>query len=182
MSKRASIVLLVLVVLLTGLGTWYIMSPSPQPAANKSNPVIPNVETGAVVGKALPSITLSDLAGKSVQVNGKGKITVVNFWATWCPPCRQEMPDLNRFAAKHQNDVAFYAINIQESAGKVSDFMAQNNYTRMEVLLDKDGAVAKRFQVSGIPTTIVVDKNGVIRFRKAGGMTMSELEGIINGL
>lgn len=180
MSKRNSLLILLFVVLVTGFGTWYMMSPTPAPANNSA--AIPSVKPGSAIGQALPQITLSDLAGRSIQVGGKDKIIVVNFWATWCPPCKAEMPDLNLFAAKHQNDVAFYAINIQEPAGKVSDFMTQNNYTRMQVLLDKDGAVAKSFHVSAIPTTIIADKNGVIRYRKSGSMTLTELENVIKGL
>ena len=180
MSKRNSLLILLFVVLVTGFGTWYMMSPAPAPANNSA--VIPNAKPGTSIGQALPQITLSDLAGRNIHVGEKDKIIVVNFWATWCPPCKAEMPDLNLFAAKHQNDVAFYAINIQEPAGKVSDFMTQNNYTRMQVLLDKDGAVAKQFHVSAIPTTIVADKNGVIRYRKSGSMTLAELENVIKGL
>jgi len=180
MSKLRSLLTLLVVVLITGFGTWYIMSPAPAPTENST--VIPNAKPGTSNGQALPQITLNDLAGRNIQVSEKDKIIVVNFWATWCPPCKAEMPDLNLFAAKHQNDVDFYAINIQEPSSKVSDFITQHNYTRMQVLLDKDGAVAKQFHVSAIPTTIVADKKGVIRYRKSGSMTLAELENVIKGL
>lgn len=180
MSKSKSVLIIVICILLAGFGTWYAMSSAPSPA--KNNSAVSQAGTGTAIGQVLPQITLRDLEGRSVQVEGKGKITVVNFWATWCPPCKAEMPDLNLFAGKHQSDVAFYAINIQEPAGKVADFMTLNHYNRMQVLLDQDGALAKQFHVSAIPTTIVTDKNGVIRYRKSGGMSLTELESIISGL
>jgi cytochrome c biogenesis protein CcmG, thiol:disulfide interchange protein DsbE len=164
-------------VILATVGLWYFASPADhqnQGATNAS-------ETGVTAGKVLPQFTLSDLAGHELTVGRADKLIVINFWATWCPPCLAEMPELNRFVDKHQADVAFLAINIQEPVGKVADFMTQNNY-KMQVLLDKDGSIAKNFRVSAIPTTIVADKNGVVKYRKSGGITMSELEGVIKGL
>lgn len=138
-------------------------------------------ETGIRVGKYLSEITLEDLNGSQVTVGQSGKITVINFWATWCPPCRDEMPELNIFAQSNQQNVDFYAVNLQESNEKVSEFMNQNGYS-MPILLDTNGVVAKKFQITAIPTTIIVNKHGMIKYRKSGAMTSNELEGIINSL
>ncbi|SFL31173.1 TlpA family protein disulfide reductase [Pelosinus propionicus] len=173
---RRKVFITLLVVLLAFLGVWYIGS-----SKKESTPHPPDEKIDVKVGKNLPSFTLDSLAGNQVTVGNTGRITVINFWATWCPPCLEEMPELEKFAKKNQQKVQFYAVNLQESQEKVSDFMNRYNYT-MPVLLDKDGIVAKQFQITAIPTTIIVDKNGLIKHRQSGAMTMNQLDGIINSL
>lgn len=162
-------------IILVAVGGWYVGLPEHQ------DPKPQIIDSGTKVGKTSPSFTLDSLAGGKVTVGPTGKITVINFWATWCPPCLEEMPELDQFAQKNQQKINFYAVNLQESNEKVSDFMNKNRYT-MPVLLDKDGVVAKQFQIAAIPTTIIVDKNGLIKHRQSGAMTMNELEGIINSM
>lgn len=173
MRKKRFIALVI--ILFAIIGAWYtgLLNQEAKPKLAG--------EDGVRVGKALPEFSLNNLEGQNVSVGGPGKITVINFWATWCPPCREEMPELERFFEKNQQKIQFYAINLQESQGKVQDFMYENKYT-MPVLLDANGIVAKQFQIAAIPTTIIVDKNGLIKHRQSGPMTMNELEGIINSL
>lgn len=141
----------------------------------------PAIDTGVTVGKRLPEFALATLAGNETKVTLDGQIIVLNFWATWCPPCRQEMPELEKFARQYSGKVMFYAINIQEPSDTVTEFLTQNQYT-MKVLSDKDGEVAKNFRINSIPTTLVVDKQGIIKYRKSGPVTVTELEGVLNGL
>jgi len=136
-------------------------------------------ETGVTVGKAMPSFTLNALNGSNVTVMPSNKFTVINFWATWCPPCRGEMPELNEFVLQHSDTVAFYSVNLREESNAVNDFMYKNGYS-MLVLLDSTGEIGSLFQVKFIPTTVVADRNGTIIFRKSGAVTNSELENIIN--
>ena len=148
---------------------------------NKANDSKLAEETGFTVGKRLPEFALSTFQGKEITVVANGQPLVLNFWATWCPPCRQEMPELEKFSRQYNGKVTFYAINIQESGDKVTEFMTQNQYS-MRVLADKDGAVARSFRVNSIPTTLVIDKLGIIKYRKSGPVTVVELEGVLNGL
>lgn len=125
------------------------------------------------------ALTLSDLKGNTVSVNpGDGKVYVLNFWATWCPPCRGEMPELDEFAKKHKEDLSFYAINLQESKGKVQDFLADNGLS-MPVLLDADGKAGDAYQIRAIPTTIVIDGKGNVAARHTGAITQDQLESIL---
>lgn len=174
MSKKKFFILLGIILIAIGAG--YVGIPEYQ---SKKPQLI--TESGARVGKTSPSFTLDRLEGGNVTVGLPGKITVINFWATWCPPCQEEMPDLDQFAKKNQQKINFYAVNLQESNEKVSEFMNKHKYN-MPVLLDKDGFVAKQFQIAAIPTTIIVDKSGLIKHRQSGAMTLNELEGIINSL
>ena len=167
--------MLIIGVIIVALGYWYTR---PNVESNKPSPP---TGTGIKVGQTLTPFSLESLDGSQVTVGQPGKITVINFWATWCPPCQEEMPELQIFAQQNQEKVNFYAVNLQESKGKISEFMNKNKYT-MTVLLDNDGSVGKKFQVTAIPTTIIVNKHGMVKFRKSGGMTRNELEGIINSL
>lgn len=177
MQKRLIILAVAVIAITVAIG-FVAMQPD---SLTGSDTAQPPVESGVIVGKKLSEFTLDTLNGKPIAVAAGGDITILNFWATWCPPCRQEMPDLDVFVRKHDGKVAFYAINIQEPAGQVIEFMTQHKYT-MNVLLDKDGAVANTFRINAIPTTLVVDKQGVIKYRKSGPVTVAELEGVLNGL
>lgn len=169
MRKRFLVIAALAIVLTAGF--WYFMNVTPA-----QTPAAP--ETGITVGKTAPSFTLQAMDGKPVKVGEKGKITVLNFWATWCPPCRQEMPELEVFAKKHKDDILFSAINLQESPEKVREYLKQNNFT-MPVLLDTDGKAGTAFLIRAIPTTIILDKHGVIQFRKSGPVTADELETVL---
>lgn len=78
---------------------------------------------GTTVGKTLPQFTLQSLGGQSITVGASSNVTVLNFWTTWCPPCRGEMPELNEFALQYNGKVAFYGINVSEEFGVVNNFM-----------------------------------------------------------
>lgn len=138
-----------------------------------------NTGTGVTVGKKVPEFTLNTIAGQAKTIGRQQNVTVLNFWATWCPPCREEMPELNQFYQGHKQDIDFYAINIQESQTKVNDYIHTNQLV-FPVLLDRDGGIAKLFQINAIPTTVVIDKHGIIQYRKAGTVTKSELETVLN--
>lgn len=124
-----------------------------------------------------PPFKATALDGSEVAINAAmdKKIYVINFWATWCPPCRAEMPELNEFAKKHEGEVTFYAVNLQEPKDAVDKFLKDNGYT-MPVLLDLKGEAAEVYKVRAIPTTYVVDKDGTILLKKIGGTTAAELE------
>ena len=104
--------------------------------------------------------TLTDLSGKRWTLKDlKGSVVAVNFWATWCPPCRQEMPDLDALYRRFK-DQGFVVLAISdEDAGKVKPYIdhAKVSYP---ILLDPGGAVARRFEISGIPKTFVYDRDG----------------------
>jgi len=172
---RKRFLLLAMCVILAVTGLWYIAAPT-----GKLTKAV-SAEIGVTPGKLFGGFTLASLEGKRITAGQSGKVTVINFWATWCPLCREEMPELNKFAKRYQQSLLFYAVNIQEGSDKVGEFINTNNYT-ITTLLDSDGTVARNFRISALPTTIVIDKDGLIKFRKSGSVTMSELEEIIKGL
>jgi thiol-disulfide isomerase/thioredoxin len=173
MRKMLAAFLLLLLVAAAGCAT------GPAPGQEPKPPAPPAAETGVTPGKSAPAFTLEGLAGPAVAVPAAGKVTVLNFWATWCPPCREELPELDKFA-RDNPAVAFYAVDLQEPAAKVRDFLKQNGYS-FPVLLDSGGSAAQAYRINAIPTTVVIDKSG-LKFRKTGPVTAAELAGVIRGL
>ncbi len=146
-------------------------------ASQKAAPAASDQEAA----KGIP-LTLSDLQGNTASVKpGDGKVYVLNFWATWCPPCRGEMPELEEFAKNHGKEVSFYAINLQEPQGKVQGFLAENGLS-MPVLLDADGKAGDAYQIRAIPTTIILDSRGNVAARHTGAVTQAQLEDLLAGV
>ena len=108
-------------------------------------------------------VQLTDLKGRSVSFSEfKGKILFVNFWATWCPPCREEMPSMEKLHARlKQKDFVILAVDLMEPASKVEAFFQEFKLTFM-ALLDSNGEVGSLFGIRSIPTTLILDKNGMI--------------------
>lgn len=121
---------------------------------------------------AAPALMLPDLDGKAHDLSAlKGKVVVVNFWATWCPPCRREMPSLERLR-QHlaERGLAVLAVDVGEDADTVFSFTGQlDPAPAFPMLLDKDSAAMQRWKVKGLPTTFVVDARGRVVFRAVGG-------------
>lgn len=119
----------------------------------------------------LPDFALDNLEGTSIPISTyKGKWILLNFWATWCPPCRAEMPGMNElqkaFGGEH---FTFVAIDSQEEPATVREFIAREKYI-LPVLLDVDGSISATFGINSLPTTFLVDPQGLVQ----GGMIGSQ--------
>jgi thiol-disulfide isomerase/thioredoxin len=126
-----------------------------------------------MINEEAPKFNLKDLDGNDISLVGlKGKVVIVDFWATWCGPCIASMPAMKTAQDKLQgNDVAFVFVDTWESAENkkqnAADFMAKNKYP-FHVLMDDNDKVVADFKVNGIPTKFVIDKTGNIRFKSVG--------------
>jgi peroxiredoxin len=105
--------------------------------------------------------TLSDLSGKKVSLSSyKGKLVFLNFWATWCPPCRAEMPSMERLYQKLKDrGLVILAVDLQEDAKSVRKFVDEHKLT-FPVLLDADGRVGATYGARNIPTTYIIGRDG----------------------
>jgi cytochrome c biogenesis protein CcmG/thiol:disulfide interchange protein DsbE len=131
----------------------------------------------AEIGKPAPDFTLQDLDGNTVRLSDfRGKVVFLNFWATWCPPCRAEMPAIETLHRKYRDgDVVVLGIDLRESASTVRAFVEEGGYT-WTFLLDTTGRVGSMYQVRGIPASYFVDRKGIIRAVAIGGMTGATME------
>jgi peroxiredoxin/outer membrane lipoprotein-sorting protein len=114
-------------------------------------------------GKPMIDFALKDLAGRTRKLSEfKGKVVLVDFWATWCGPCRIEMPNIQKLYRKHRaKGLVVLAVNVREEPATVTGFLKKNQYT-FPVLLDAEGAVAQQYGASSIPTLVVIDRKGMI--------------------
>ena len=123
-----------------------------------------------------PDFMLDTLQGEQVKLsNLRGKIVVVNFWTTWCPPCRAETPALETaYESYKDSDVVILGVNLtdQDSLKDVESFVQEFGLT-YPILLDRDGAVGLLYQLNGLPTTFFISHEGIIRTVVVGG-PMSE--------
>ena len=124
----------------------------------------------ASVGSKAPDFILKDLDGKKVRLSDhEGQIVLLNFWATWCPPCRAEMPSMENLNEKMKGkDFKILAVSIDTSSSeRVSDFIERKGYT-FDILYDPGQTVARNYLVMGIPTTYIIDKKGIIVEKSVG--------------
>ena len=121
------------------------------------------------------TFSLSALNGQPVQVDWGSKLTVLTFGALWCPTCRNELPELDAFAAANASRLIFYMVDIREPAEKVSRYLEEKQYS-LPTLLDETGEVSRQYAIETIPTTVIIDSHGRIVYRKKGAVTQAELE------
>ena len=117
-----------------------------------------------------PALQLMDIHGRPHNLmQYRGRVVLVNFWATWCPPCRAEMPSLWRLKAKLKNHpFDILAVNIEEDAAMVKAYLPQAMKQDLVVLLDRRGQTNKDWGLMMYPTTYIIDKQGRIRYVVTG--------------
>lgn len=131
----------------------------------------PRPASGSAVGDTANDFTLPLMNGGSAKLSSfRGKVVLINFWATWCGPCVREMPDIQQLQAHYGSNLVVLAVSV-DGAGdnqEVKDFVANNGYT-FRILRDYNGAVkAGTYPSNGIPLTVIVDKYGVISYTIVG--------------
>ena len=126
-----------------------------------------------------PDFTLEDMDGKSYTLSSlRGKVVMVNFWATWCPPCREEIPSMETvYQALHKKGFIVLAINQWETPDHVFSYMGQLEvFPSFPILFDRDSHVSEAFGVKGLPTTLIIDKQGRVVYRAIGGRNFNHPE------
>jgi len=132
-------------------------------------------------GSPAPAFTLPDLGGNSVSLAGlKGKVVAVNFWATWCPPCREEIPELARAYDEHRGK-CFEMLGVAEESGSREEVAeaASKLGVNYPILLDDRGEASDAFRIPGYPRTFLIDHEGRIRKVFEGAVEKAELDGAL---
>ena len=127
------------------------------------------------VGDTAPQMSFEDFDGRTTSMaDFEGRPTVVNFWASWCPPCIAEMPDLEAVFQEFDGDVAFLGLNTQDTREQADRLVEQTGVT-YDLALDPDGALARAFGLFTMPTTYFVDADGNVVSRHGGILTADQL-------
>jgi thiol-disulfide isomerase/thioredoxin len=128
-----------------------------------------------LAGHTVPDFELKSLSGETIRIADlRGHPVLINYWTTWCPPCREEMPLLQKRSEKYP-DLVVLAIDSDEDEATVKDYIDRYGYT-FTVLLDPDWNVERMLGVMAYPTSIFIDPEGIIRARYVGGMTSRVLD------
>jgi cytochrome c biogenesis protein CcmG/thiol:disulfide interchange protein DsbE len=129
-----------------------------------------NLENGSLAN----DFELPDVSGSTTRLSDlRGKVVVINFWATWCVPCVQEMPMFDYFASQYPQ-FTMLGIDPEESPDKVGPFVEKMGMG-YKILLDRNSKVMQSYKVSMLPTTFFIDEQGMIRFRHFGSMSQNQL-------
>jgi peroxiredoxin len=153
-------------------------------ASNQPFTTLTPIPIGSKVGNRAPDFALRDLSGKDVRLGDfRGKIVMVNFWATWCGPCKEELPFFQAISDNLSAEgLKILAINVGEGANTVLSFINDKEYT-FTVLLDSKKEVNTLYDVSIYPTTFFINAEGIIKERKEGSFqNRTEIENILNSL
>jgi thiol-disulfide isomerase/thioredoxin len=164
--KTRSLITIALSVAIVAAGAVWIRSLEPPPSPAGSLAFL----------SAVPSLPIADRSGRVTDLTEvKGKILIVHFWATWCPPCVEELPALSRFWEKYRgrDDIALYAISVDKDWKIVESFSAKNPHD-LPLYLDPKAETAGRFGSEQYPETYIVNRNGRVLFRLQGAVNWSD--------
>lgn len=148
-----------------------------------TNNTSPDTSTGETKKVTAADFTVQNIDNEAVTLSSQvGKPIILNFWASWCPPCKKEMPDLQKQFDIHKEEITFMMINLtdgqQETITSATNYIAENNYT-FPIYFDTTGKAANTYNILSIPTTFFIDKNGDVVKTVNGLLTEKALaEGI----
>lgn len=141
-------------------------------------------DAGDLVGRTAPAFTGELLSGGSFDLaSTRGKVVVLSFWASWCGPCRQELPALDALA-KRSPDLAIYAVNVDRDQAAAQRFL-RSVPIDLPVVWDNTAIALGRYDVASMPTMVLLDQNGTVKFKKTGFSKekgLAELEAAIGAL
>lgn len=161
---------------------WGIFSTAGSPSET-DDPSLASCVQPASVNYPAPDLELVDLAGNAVRLaDTRGKVVLLNAWATWCPPCLAEMPDLQHYYDLHRDELfTLLGVNIGERAEVVEGFVNQMGLT-FPIWLDPQEETLRALKTISLPTSIVIDPEGVVRLAWSGAACISTLDDAVSAL
>ena len=180
---RRALVVVALAAVVAGVAGLLVVGLANQDSASAPPAVSPLAPVKLDAGSPAPAIdgAALDGTGKLDLASFRGKPVVVNFWASWCGPCRSEAPQLVSFAQSHPG-VQMLSVNSADLSHQAAlDFARKARWTWPSVY-DPAGTFQHAYGVGGLPATFVIDASGNLRARKLGGTTAQELDSLVNGL
>ncbi len=129
-----------------------------------------------MLGSTAPDFSLESLDGSTVRLADlRGHPVLVNFWASWCPPCKEEMPGFEKVWQKVRGDGTIFLGISREDASTIRDFVTKGGYD-WTFLLDPEDKAYRKYEVTGFPESYFVDRDGILRDKVIGPMTVDQLE------
>jgi len=120
------------------------------------------------IGQPAPPFILSDIDGREISLDEfKGKIVLLDFWATWCSPCQMTMPVVEKLSKEYPNDMVLLAVNLQEPKGVVEKYAFEQALIS-QILLDEQGTVSAAYGAKAIPMQFLIDRSGIVRHIQTG--------------
>jgi thiol-disulfide isomerase/thioredoxin len=173
--KRNFLILAVGLLLGVFLG-WIVLSSGNYFGSDKSN----SVKSSLVRGKQVENFDAVTISGNtfSLQEN-QGKAVIINFWATWCPPCKEEMPRLQASTQEYSNQLKIVGVSVDTSVNDVKDYIGKVGVTFPIVVDNKALALQSKFNVQAFPTSFIIDQNGILQAIHIGVLDDSTLDGYL---
>ena len=152
---------------------------------NKEN-TTPLPEIGTKVGNRFADVTLETMNGESINTADlRGKIVILNLWASWCSPCKAELPDFDRIATEYKDKVVIVAADVDAGNGGAYSYV-QQNFPESDIIFAYDTVYGTAYSLAGgngyVPYTAIIDQNGVIVYSDSGMLSHTVLVNIIEGL
>jgi peroxiredoxin len=177
LKSRFEWIILLIVAALLG-GAWIVMSQEPITAVTSTL----TLTEAPIVGHPAPDFTLPTSLGEEVTLRDlAGQPVALNFWATWCAPCRVEMPAFQQASVQYNGRATILGVNQGEAAKNVADFATEYRIT-YPLLLDTDSQISQLYEVRGLPTTLFIDANGIVREVVIGAVTEAVLQDRLESL
>ncbi len=170
------LVLIGLVIVLGGV--WIIFSQAMRQATLTSADVATDLEPAPMAGHPAPDFALKTLSGETLRLSDfKGQPVLVNFWATWCGPCRAEFPDFQQAFTDNAAELVIIGVNhtTADQVDLVGDFVVEMGAT-FPIVLDETGETVKLYRVLGLPTSVFIDRNGVVNEVFTGPINQAYIE------
>ena len=180
--------LLILIVIFVGVGVVAAIglivgnnSTNPAEESGVAVEVQAPVSTSSLINQPAPDFERPNLDGELVRISDyQGQLVFLNFWATWCVPCREEMPTFQEFVTSQPDDgPVILAVNDAEAPEKIREFLDEVRAQDVPVLIDTDSAQQQTYAIQIMPTTYIIDPDGIIRAVKFGEVTLEDLDGYI---
>ena len=145
------------------LSLFFLVAIGPRSSLGGNRNSVSPLEADKQINIKAPDFTLKDVNGRTVSLSSlKGKVLLVNFWATWCPPCKAEMPSMNKlYNSMKVRGLEIVAISSDSSLSSIKDFLAKSRVDFL-VLHDEKKAVSLQYKVFSMPTTFLIDRNGFV--------------------
>jgi len=184
MKKRVKVIVFIIVIILAAVILF--TGCKDNNSGNKTTESLPfegvtEIEEKAEIGYAAPDFTVELVGGETVKLSDfRGKVVFLNFWATWCGPCVNEMPDIQKLADAFPDDLVVLAVNCSERKDKVEKFINDKGYT-FNAGFDEAGKIQNKYPTDGIPYSVIIDAKGIITTTHLGasGDMLSVYEGYV---